>query len=135
MMTSGRGSTNVATNFPFGCAGWRGGVGRLLVADDACDRRFRGRTSPYAEPRERRDTLHRRWLSLLPCRAWPARSAEARRRPRAAIAVRDLLRSEYLAGFHRRHRAMDRSTIRQCGDTGGFSVRHALFPGVSLHHL
>jgi len=68
----------------------------------------------------------------------PARSLDARRRARDTVAVRDLLRAEYLARSGRWHRAMDRGRFRERGYPGNFSNRisllSGLFPITSYRH-
>src|SRR6267142_475392 len=112
--------------------GWRRRSWRLLVANGNADRVSGYRAGLYAEPSERTASIHRRRMFLLPCRARPARSLEARRWARDTIAVRDLLRAEYLARSGRWHRAMERGRFRGRGNPGNFSDRISLLSGLSL---
>src|SRR6202165_6162032 len=69
----------------------------LLVANESGGAPVDFAPRLYPEPGQRPQDIHCRRVFLLPCRAWPARSLKARRRPCHPIAVRDVLRSEYLA--------------------------------------
>jgi len=71
---------NASTNFPCRPCGWRRRPWRLLVANGDADPVSGYRAGLYAEPCERTDCIQRRRMFLLPCRARPARSLEARRR-------------------------------------------------------
>src|SRR6266481_7271737 len=129
------GTVNASTNFPCRPCGWRRRSWRLLVANGDADRVGGYRAGLCAEPCERTDCIQRRRVFLLPCRARPARSLSARRRARDTVAVRDLLRAEYLARSGRWHRAMERGRFRARGYPGNFSNRISLLSGLSLYVL
>src|SRR5205085_4408492 len=103
------GSVNAATNSPCRRFGRRCGLWRLLVADRAADRVGGHRARLHAQPCERTDHLQRRGMFLLPRRPRPARSIKVGRRTCHPLAIRHLLRPEYLARPRRRYRAMDRA--------------------------
>ena len=104
-------------------------LGRHHSGDGAGERaRRRTRRS-----RERQGDVLRRRLRLLPRDARAGRQDQARRRARAEVAVRHVLRAEHLARSERRHRQMERGGFRHRDAEGHLARRPALFPGVSLH--
>ena len=75
----------------------------------------------------------RRRLRLVPRDAATGGQDAARRRARAEIAVRHVLRSQYLVRSEGRHRRLERGRIRHRHDQGHVARRPALLSGVSLH--
>src|SRR5947199_10299687 len=68
----------------------------FLVADDPSDDPRERAAGLHARPGQRPHNVQCRWMFLLPRHARPARPHQARRRPRHPLAVRDVLRAEYL---------------------------------------
>src|SRR6266850_408868 len=91
------GPVNAATNSSRCRCGRRRWHRDVLVANDSGGCPFEFAPRSHAEPGQRPHGIQCRRVFLLPCRAWPARPVEARWRPRHTLAVRDVLRAEYLA--------------------------------------
>src|SRR5882757_9489138 len=92
----GDGPVNAATNSPSCRHCRRRWLYDFLVADDPGGYPVEFAPRLHAEPGQRYHDVQRRRMFFLPCRARPARSLKARRRARHSIAVRNLLRAEYL---------------------------------------
>src|SRR2546421_835154 len=108
--------------------------GVLVAYDSSGSRAWRASFLP-AQSGQRPHNVQCRRMFLLPRRAQPARSHQARRRARTAVAVRHLLRPEHLARSERRHRALERGRFRHRGAEGDFTSGRALLSGVSLYVL
>ena len=67
--------------------------------------------------------FYRRRLRLLPRHARPGRQDQARRRPRAEIAVRHVLVAQHLARSKRRHRQVERGAFRHRDGEGHVARR------------
>ena len=92
------------------------GFARLLVADHSGGCPVEFVPGSHARLRQRPHGIQCRRVFLLPCGTWPGTAPVRLVRPGVGVAVRDLLRAEYLARSGRRHRPMDRSRIRGRGD-------------------
>src|SRR5215207_7160378 len=91
------GSVNAATHLLFGPGARICGARDILVADHPGGRRGERASFLPAQSGQRPRHVQCRRMFFLPCRAQSARSYEARRRARAAFAVRHVLRPEHLA--------------------------------------
>ena len=86
------------------------GVAVLLDRDDPGDRAGFGARAARRGPRQRQDDVLRRRLRLVSRDAAAGRQDPARRRARAEVAVRHVLRAEHFVRSARRHRRLERGT-------------------------
>ena len=124
LRAAGDGSVNAATNCPC-CRPGRSppafGVYWWLTAPVG---RAADRTAAYTPNLANGQTTFNAG-GCSSCHAVPGQPdrTEARRRACDTLAVRDVLRAQYLARSGRRHRALDRGRIRQRGDARAFRRR------------
>ncbi len=94
------------------------------------DERTRG---AYGGPRQRQGDVLRWRLRVLPRSAQARRQHETWRRPGAELAVRHVLRPQYLIRSEGRHRRLERGAICHRYDEGDGAFRPAPLSGLSLY--